>query len=148
MGIMTSKDADALRSWGTEDPYDPTASYAHEGERLDAMRSNAERARYCEAKVRKYRNLYYAGQNSFVEHFRSHPDATTAGQPDSAITAIAQKRWSNDARAKDYVGLEQMWSRWLLNYAALAQLEVLQNLATTVYGASRSASPLRQRYGQ
>lgn len=107
---------------------------------LAELPNHAARARYCEAKVADYRARYYAGQWDFEQHFTAHPDSTTQGQPASAIRAIAQKRWSNDARAKDIVGLEHMWSRWLQNYAALAQMELLDRLATTLYGASRSAS--------
>lgn len=104
-------------------PAQRQAFSTHAGQQIDALPDHRSRAVFCYEKARGYRNRYYEGQARFVRTALLSDDHTLRGQSEVVRTAIGQKRWSNEAVAGDLIKNEQMWTRWAMLEASMAQLD-------------------------
>lgn len=92
-------------------------------EQLEALRTHAERAEFCYAKMHELRSKFYRRQREHEYAAITGDDNTLKGQSDSTRKGIGQARWGNTFEAKDIIAQEQMWSRWASLECSMANLK-------------------------
>lgn len=87
------------------------------GQRLNACKTDVDRRSLCLQWAGEMRDAYYQGRRESMEDMLRSKDRRYRYMSAETRMKIGEIKWSKSMQAKDLVGLEQMYSRWAVQYA-------------------------------
>lgn len=87
------------------------------GAALNRAADDAERYRLCIRWAEQARDDFYAGRRETIAAVVSSRNRKYRHYPYDVRVSIGERVWGNSLKAKEFVGLEQMYARWASQYA-------------------------------
>lgn len=88
------------------------------GMKLNACADDDARYRLCVLWAEQARDSYYQGLRETIADMLLSTDRRYKHMPAEVRTAIGERKWGASLKAKEIIGLEQMYSRWASQYKA------------------------------
>lgn len=88
------------------------------GGKLNRCRNDDERYRLCVQWAEEARDGYYQGMRESVSDMMLSKDRRYKYMSVEARRKIGERKWSTCFKAKELIGIEQMYSRWASQYKA------------------------------
>lgn len=85
---------------------------------LNRAANNEERYKLCVKWAEQARDDFYAGRRETIAAVVSSRNRKYRHYPYAVRVSIGERIWGNSLKAKEFVGLEQMYSRWAAQYKA------------------------------
>lgn len=85
---------------------------------LDKAPNDAHRYHLCVQWAEQARNDFYAGRRETIAAVVASRDGKYRQYPAEVRVAIGEQIWAKSAKAKDFIGLEQMYARWAVMYSS------------------------------
>ena len=89
----------------------------HKGTLLDRCANDVDRRSLCLQWAGEARNAYYEGRRQSIEDMILSEDRRYRHMSMATREKIGEMKWSKSLMAKELQGLEQMYSRWAVQYA-------------------------------
>jgi hypothetical protein len=81
-------------------------------EDMALLRTDAEKAKYCQQRAEELRDLYYTKQRDSVDYVLTSKSLQFRDYDQKARVLIGQRRWSESYKAKSILSDQQMFERW------------------------------------
>lgn len=93
----------------------------HKGVLLDRCRSDVGRRSLCLQWAGAARNAYYEGRRQSMADMILSTDRRYRHMDAATRAKIGELKWGKSLMAKELIGLEQMYSRWAVQYAGTVE---------------------------
>lgn len=87
------------------------------GQLLSHADNDTERYRMCIRWAEEARDNFYAGRRETIARVVASRDLRYRQYGRDVRVSIGERLWGNSVKAREYVGLEQMYARWASQYA-------------------------------
>lgn len=99
------------------DALDRLAEEKDKGQQLNACANDVERRSLCLQWAGQMRDAYYQGRRESIQDMLLSKEYRYRHMSPAVRMKIGEIKWSKSLRAKELIGMEQMYSRWAIQYA-------------------------------
>lgn len=99
------------------DALDRLAEERDKGQQLNACRNHVERRSLCLQWAGQMRDAFYQGRRESMQDMLLSKDRRYRHMSPETRMKIGQMKWGKSMQAKELADLEQMYSRWAVQYA-------------------------------
>jgi hypothetical protein len=99
------------------DELDKLANERHKGQLLDDCANDVERRSLCLQWAGQARNAWFQGRRESIQDMLMSKDRRYKYMSVETRKKIGEIKWSKSIQAKELASVEQMYSRWAVQYA-------------------------------
>lgn len=104
-------------SLAIQEAYSEVKHKPDKGQILNACTTDVDRRSFCLQWAGEARDAYYQGRRESIQDLLLSRDPRYKYMDAETRMRIGEMKWGKSLQAKEIIGLEQMYSRWAIQYA-------------------------------